>query len=144
MPSLPIRWVHARTYCQTTEDESKVAAALEAAIYGGTTSREELVGQFGNPVVVLVRRLEDAPAIRSTWRRWAEADLTTALEPDLEARLDEDGVLHFRLDKQRAACGELALLGVGDAIDIQVKLRAYPAKPEEIRRVARALVMGAV
>ena len=144
MPSLPIRWVHARTHCQATEDEAKVAAALEAAVSGGTASREALVGQFGNPVLVLARQLEEAPDVRATWRRWAAADLPRALEPELNARLDEDGVLHFRLDKQRAASGELVLSREGDAIDIQVKLKAYPAKPEEIRKVARTLVAEVV
>ena len=144
MPSLPIHWVHARTHCQATEDEARVAAALDAAVAGGTASREDLVGQFGNPVVVLARLLEAAPDIRSTWRRWTGARLPEALQPDLDARLDDDGVLHFRLDKQRAAGGELVLLREGDAIDVQVKLKAYPAKPEEIRKVARGLVPEAV
>ena len=117
---------------------------LGAVVAGGTASREDLVGQFGNPVVVLARLLEAAPDIRSTWRRWTGARLPEALQPDLDARLDDDGVLHFRLDKQRAAVGELVLLREGDAIDAQVKLRAYPAKPEEIRKVARGLVPEAV
>lgn len=144
MPSLPIHWVHARTHCQATEDASKVAAALDAAVSGGTSSREDLVGQFGNPVLVLARRVEGAADLKATWRRWADAGLPRALESDLGARLDDDGVLHFRLDKQRAAGGELVLLREGDAIDVQVKLKAYPAKPEEIRKVARVLVTEAV
>ncbi len=144
MPSLPVRWVHARAHCQATEDEAKVAAALDAAVSGGTPSREELVGQFGNPVVVLSRRIEAAPDVRSTWRRWVDAGIPHSLEADLDARLDDAGVLHFRLDKQQAAQGRLAPLRDGDAIDVQVKLKAYPARPEEIRKVARAVLSGAV
>ena len=143
MPSLPIRWVHARTHAQATEDEAKVVAALDTVVVGGTASREVLVGQHGNPVVILARRLETATDLRSTWRRWADAGIAEALRPELDARLDDEGVLHFRLDKQRAAGGELVLLRAGDAIDVQVKLKAYPAKTEEIRKVAHRLVTEA-
>lgn len=144
MASLPIHWVLARAYGQATEDETRVTAALDAAVSGGAASRTRLTGQFGNPVLVLTRRLESAEDLRATWRRWTEAGIVEGLATDLEARLDDDGVLHFRLDKQQASEGRLVLRRDEDAIDIQVKMKAYPAKPEEIRRVARALVLEAV
>ncbi len=144
MASLPIHWILARTYCQVTEDEDRVAAALETAAPGGTLSRDTLTGQFGNPVVVLTRRLERAEDLRAAWVRWGETGILAGLAGDVDARVDEAGVLHFRLDKQRASGGELAVHGGADTIDIQVKAKAYPAKPEEIRKVARALVAEAV
>lgn len=143
MPSLPIRWILARTYCQATEDEARVDAALDAAVRGGKTSRDRRTGQFGNPVLVLSRRLDTAEDLRAAWRRWGEAGILGALVADLEARLDDEGVLHFRLDKQDAYEGRLILHRDADTIDVQVKLKAYPAKPAEIRRVARILVAEA-
>lgn len=140
MASLPIWWIVARTHCQATEDEENVARALEAAVSGGSATRDAVEGQFGNTVVVLMRRVERADDIRATWERWREAHLLATLRSDLEARLDADGVLHFRVDKQSAFGGTLAPGRGRDVIDIQVKLRAYPAKPEEIRKVARALL----
>ncbi len=139
MPSLPIRWILARAYCQATEDERRVTEALEAAVAGGEATHDQLTGQFGNPVLVLSRRLERADDIRDTWARWVSAHLREDLLRDLDSRLD-DGILHLRLDKQEAAQGRLALHRDADAIDVQVKLKAYPARPEEIRRVARALL----
>lgn len=144
MASLPIRWILARTHCQATEDEPRVVAALDVALPGGQTSKDRLVGQFGNPVVVLARRLEKAEDMRAAWRRWDEAGVLAEMREDLEGRVDENAVLHFRLDKQEAAQGRIALVRDGDAIDVQVKVKAYPARPEEIRRVARSLVMEAV
>ncbi len=144
MTSLPIRWAVARAFAQATEDETRVAAALDAAVSGGTTAHERLTGQFGNPVVLLSRRIQNAEALRATWRRWAEAGIVETLRGDIEARLDEDGVLHFRLDKQQAYEGRLVLRREADAIDVQVKIKAYPASPEEIRKVARALVTEAI
>ncbi len=144
MPSLPIRWVLGRAYVQATEEEARVVAALDAALTGGETTRDALTGQFGNPVVVVTRRLEAAGDIRATWSRWARAKLPEALRPETDARIDDDGVLHFRLDKQAACAGRLELRREADALDIQVKLKAYPAKPEEIRRVAESLLKEAV
>ncbi len=140
MPSLPIRWILARAYCQATEDETRVAEALKVAVSGGEAAQGRFTGQVGNPVLLLSRRLEHADDLRTTWARWAAAHLPEDLLRDLDGRLDDDGVLHFRLDKQEAAQGRLALHREGDAVDVQVKLKAYPAKPEEIHRVARALL----
>jgi RNA binding exosome subunit len=144
MANLPIRWIVARTYCQATEEENRVAQALEATVSGGVGVRDTLEGQFGNPVIVLTRRLERMQDLKATWMRWREAGLLSALTDDLEARLDEDGILHFRLDKQSAVSGTLASARRADPIDVQVKMKAYPASREEIRRVARSLLEEAV
>jgi RNA binding exosome subunit len=140
MASLPIHWIAARTYCQVTEEEDRVVKALDTTIIGGAAGRDALEGQFGNPVVVLMRRVERAEGLRATWARWREAGLLAALKDDLEARLDADGILHFRLDKESAFAGALTPARGTDPIDIQVKLKAYPASPEEVRRVARSLM----
>lgn len=144
MASLPIRWVAARAYCQVTEDEARVTEALTVVVSGGTASEERLEGQFGNPVVVLSRRADHARDLRETWGLWARANLPRDLLRDLEGRLDDDGVLHFRLDKQEAAQGRVRLQREADAIDVKVKIEAYPAKPDVVRHVARALLSEAV
>src|SRR5947208_15742734 len=102
MVSLPIRRIEARTFCHATEEEARVATALAFARPEGDTSRESLEGYFGNPLVRLTRRLEQAAAIRTVWERWTAAGLPTRLVKDVDARLDERGFLQFRLDKQSA------------------------------------------
>lgn len=143
MASLPIRWIVTRSYCQATEEEERVAKALETAAPGGAASRSVLEGQFGNTLILLSRRIEGAEAIRSVWQHWDREGILASLGSEIDARVDDDGVLHFRLDKQKAYLGSLALARDADAMDVQVKLKAYPAKPEELRRVARSLVQGA-
>ncbi len=143
MASLPLHWILARTFCQATEEESRVAEALDAAVAGGEDARQRVEAEHGNPVVILSRRLGAAGDVRATWQRWSEAGLVAALRKDLASRLDDDGILHLRIDKQKAFQGMLALANDADAIDVQVKLKAYPAKPEEIRRVAELLVTEA-
>ena len=143
MASLPIRWILARTHCQATEEESRVVQALNAAVSGGRAERQTVEGQYGNPVIILSRRLEASADLRATSQRWFDAGIIAALGPTAESRVDDDAILHFRLNKQKACQGTLSLAGEADTIDVQVKLTAYPAKLEEIRRVARSLVSEA-
>ncbi len=140
MANLPIRWLEARTYCHATEDEDRVTRALDSACGSGETSREVLEGHFGNPLARLTRRVVDGKAIRALWERWSAAGLFDVIGRDLEARVDEDGILHFRIDKQAAFQERIALATDADAIDVRVKLMAFPAKPEEARRVARSIL----
>ncbi len=143
MADLPIRRIEARTYCHATEDEERVAAALLFAIPEGETSREELQGHFGNPLVRLIRRVEKRPAIRAVWKHWSASGVPPSIARDVEARVDEDGVLHFRLDKQSADRERLELAKDSDPIDVRLKLIAYPAKPAEARRVAHSILAEA-
>ena len=142
MASLPVWWIAARAYCQATEEEARVVQAIDAAVPGSTEKRERLDGQFGNPVLAIYRRMERPEGLRTVWDRWQTAGLLPLLRDDLERRVDEGGILHFRVDKQVAFEGRLLPAHGGDAIDVQVKLKAYPAKREEILRVARELVAG--
>ena len=140
MANLPIRWIEARTYCHATEIEERVAQALAFACPEGETAREALEGHFGNRLVRLTRRVESGKTIRAVWERWSAAGVPPAIAQDIDARVDEEGILHFRLDKQAAFLESLALAKDADAIDVRLKLIAYPAKPERARRVARSIL----
>jgi hypothetical protein len=142
MAKLPIRWIEARVHCHATEEESRIARALETAFPAGDVERETLEGHFGNPLVRLTKRVDHAADISEVWNRWTTSGFLRSILEEVDARVDEEGVLHFRLDKQRAYGGALGLASGADAMDIRVKLMAFPAKPEEARRVARGLVGG--
>jgi hypothetical protein len=144
MTEFPVRWIQVRAYCQGTEDEERVLRAIDVTVSGGTASRDVLQGQFGNRVILLRRRIDHAMDLRATWERWSASGVPGVLHLDLHDRVDKDGVLHFRINKQKAFQGGLVLALGGDAIDIQVKLKAYPAKREEFYRVARTLLSEAI
>ncbi len=130
MADLPIRRIEARTYCHATEEEERVATALLFAVPEGETSREPLEGHFGNSLVRLTRRVEKRPAIRAVWKHWSAAGVPPSIARDVEARVDEDGVLHFRLDKQSAYRERLELAKDSDPIDVrssQSRRRTCPA-----------------
>lgn len=142
MARLPIRWVEARTHAHATEDEARVLQALDLACDGDPPRREAFEGHFRNPIVRLTRHVRDARAIDATWRRWMAAGLPDELLRDVDRRVDEDGVLHFRLDKQEAYAGRLSLARTADSIDVRVRLGAYPATLDSFVRVARSLLEG--
>lgn len=142
MAALPIRWIEARVHAHATEDEGRVAAALDAACPGGPATREVAEGHFGNPIVRLTRRIDAPGAIRAVWSRWSAAGLFEAIDSELDARVADDGILHVRFDKQAAYAGSVTLAKGADSIDVRVRLQAYPAKAEAFRALARALVTG--
>ncbi len=144
MAKLPIRWIAARAHCQATEEEGRVVRALEAVVVGGTPARQVVEGQFGNPIVMLTRRLDAREDVEATWSRWRDAGLPDALSRNLDSRIDGNAILHLRVDKQEAYGGRLCLARDSDAIDIQVKVEAYPSKPAAVRQAARALLQGVV
>src|SRR5438093_306164 len=97
------------------------------------------------------KRLDDALTIEAVRARdlrelsWGLGDVIATADVMLvnEASLDEDGVLHFRLDKQAAYREHLELAKDSDPIDVRLKLIAYPAKPAEARRVAHSILAEA-
>lgn len=140
MAALPIRWIEARAHCHVTEDEARVLAALDAACPDGPPTRETFEGHFGNPIVRLTRRVANPEAIGTAWERWRAAGILEAIAKDIDVRVDDNGLLHFRLDKQTAYVGTASLAKEADSIDVQVRLKAYPAKPDAFRAAARSLV----
>lgn len=144
MANLPIHWIVARAFVHATEEESRVLAAVEAVLPSGETERDEMEGQRGYPIVQVARRAQDPAAIRAVWDAWRRAGVLTALQGRSNERVDEEGILHVRISKQEAFLGRLVLAGGadGDLVDVQIKVSAYPAKPEVARRVAKTLVAG--
>lgn len=140
MANPPIHWITARVHCHATEDEDRVRRALDQVVPDAPEERQVLQGQFGNPLVVLTRRVSGGAEIAAAWERWATAGLIESVRTSVDDRLDPDGVLHLRVDKQAAFGGILTPATGPDFIDLQAKLKAYPAKADVLRRVARQVV----
>src|SRR5207249_10065198 len=139
----PPLWLAGMTGCGEAEALALVGTAFFSVVRVGDVAREVLQGHFGNELVRLTRRLEENPSIRTAWERWTAAGLLEALATEADARVDEEGILHFRLDKQAAFKERWSLATDSDTIDVRVKLVAYPAKPESARRVAKSILAGA-
>lgn len=129
--------VELRTYCHATEDEARVEQAMRTAWPDRTPQAEALEGHHGNPLVRMTVRLEKPREIETFWRRLKAAGAIESLVETLDERVDDDAVLHFRLDKQKACGGTLELAHHDDVIAVRAKVAAHPAKRSTAVKVAR-------
>jgi hypothetical protein len=100
----------------STEDPEKVAFAISTMIpfeFEIETSKAQ--GHFGNPMMFLEVNFRKKREIKEFWNNFMEliSDQREILLEELEQRIDEDGFLHIRVDKQSAFLGKVKLVRGG-------------------------------
>ncbi|ELY57445.1 RNA-binding protein [Natronolimnohabitans innermongolicus] len=141
MPQIPLHYVDLRTFCYATEDEKRVEQALRTFLPGGETKdadehedepfeieRTESEGHYGDRILVLSARVENADDVRHVLSRLADLESFDTLIDELDDRVTENTELFLRLDKQAAFEGDVRL---GEGITFRGKVEAYPAKKEQ-------------
>ncbi|MFA9416817.1 RNA-binding protein [Natrinema sp. HArc-T2] len=133
MPQIPLHYVDLRTFCYATEDEKRVEEALRTFLPDGDDEpfeleRVESEGHYGDRILVLSARVENADDVRHVLSRLADLESFDDLIDELDERVTENTELFLRLDKQAAFQGEVRL---GDGITFRGKVEAYPAKKEK-------------
>lgn len=118
-----------RAFAHETEDPAKVLAALRTAAQDEDTSVEEtrVEGSHGNRILILEGEVRSAAAQRRVFAALERDDPAgyATLARTLRKRLDENQNLHWRLDKQKAARGQIVLAQDDDAIVVRAKLRSF-------------------
>ena len=133
-PNVRFHWAKLRAACHPTEDLVKVEAAVRFAAglpqdtplqvttldthHGGTLRLVEVAVERNRPVRDLLSRVLALPGARE------------AMQATADRRTDDEGVFYFRLDKQAAFAGHLALVDGEDAVQVRVRLETYPATRE--------------
>ncbi|MFU8869697.1 RNA-binding protein [Natronococcus sp.] len=126
MPQIPLHYVDLRAFCYATEDEKRVEQALRTFLPEEfEIERVESEGHYGDRILVLSARVENADDVRHVLSRLADLEDLDGLLDELDDRVTENTELFLRLDKQ-AAFGEEVRLGEG--ITFRAKVEAYPAK----------------
>ena len=87
-------------------------------------------GHFGNHIIIFEAELTKVGEMKKFLKQLKDTGILAQVEAQIEQRLDEDCVIHFRLDKQKAYAEELALASSKDIIDVSMKVAAYPARRE--------------
>lgn len=118
-------WARYRVIVHATEDEQRVREALMWAMRLGDDAkdrdrveRNRTRGHWGNEIVVfegVIKRQRDVD--RALDAALGAGDVT----PSLEQRLDEEGTLYLRLDKQAAVLRELKWCQGSDAIQARFR-----------------------
>jgi RNA-binding protein len=129
MPQIPLHYVDLRAFCYATEDEKRVEQALRTFLPEEfEIERVESEGHYGDRILVLSARVENADDVRHVLSRLADLKSLDDLLAELDDRVTENTELFLRLDKQAAFAEEIRL---GDGITFRAKVEAYPAKKEQ-------------
>ena len=129
MPQIPLHYVDLRTFCYATEDEKRVEEALRTFLPEEfEIERVESEGHYGDRILVLSARVENADDVRHVLARLADLESFDQLIDELDERVTENTELFLRLDKQAAFGGDIRL---GDGITFRGKVEAYPAKKSQ-------------
>jgi len=142
----PFRTANVSTLAHATEDEQKVLKALRVLLPEGVeVQRGKLKGHHGNPIFTFTASIKQRRLVRELWTRMTaklRADELDKLSRVAPERVDETCHLYLRFDKQLAYAGELALTEGGDAVHVELKVAAYPAKREVATKLVREFIAG--
>ena len=138
MPSVPFHYVDLRAFCYATEDEKRVAEALRTYLPEECElQRAESEGHYGDRIVVLSARVENADDVRHVLSQVASLSDIDDVRAELDDRVDDNCSFFLTLDKQAAFGGEVRR---GDGITLRAKVEAYPANRENAVANARDLL----
>jgi RNA binding exosome subunit len=138
MASVPFHYVELRAFAYATEDDKRVAEAIETFLPDETElTRNESAGHYGDRIVVLSTRVERADDIRHVLGQVATAPDIDAVVDELDDRIDDNCSFFLTFDKQDAYSGNVTR---GDGITLRAKVEAYPATRENAVENARSVL----
>jgi len=138
MSSVPFHYVDLRTFCYATEDDKRVEGALRTFLPEDyPIQRAQSEGHYGDRIIVLSARVENADDIRHVLTQVASAPDIDAVRAELDDRVDDNCSFFLTFDKQAAFGGDVER---GDGITLRAKVEAYPAKREKAVENARELL----
>ncbi|AFL94761.1 hypothetical protein CL1_0553 [Thermococcus cleftensis] len=143
-----IRAHHVRitTFIQATEDEDKVLEAIATFIPDEIDDDDvlfdvdETTGFFGNPIKVVNVEIKRSRAVRKFidhFRELLSEDDRRYLLENLDEKVDEEGTLYVRFNKQKAYLGEPEIDEGGDTIQVRIKVKAFPMRKEAVVKAVR-------
>jgi hypothetical protein len=126
----------------STEDFNKVGKAISALFpFEFKMNARNVKGHYGNPMKYLETEISNKSEIKKFWSHFISLlGNKEILKNTLEERLDEQNVLHIRIDKQKAYLGRIELAEKGDAIVLRAKIVTYPSKREIVLKAAKELI----
>lgn len=122
------------TVVHSTEDERKVAEALEHVTGpGAQVETRKAETHFHQSMKVITARLKGRRSLEMLLSVLGPEDFKELIRTE-EKRIDENGVFHFRLDKQSCLTGKAILSSrldpqqrkENDSIDVEVHSVTYP------------------
>lgn len=119
-----------RVICNATENEDLLVETMKELCGEGDIEITEGEGHYGNRIFVLeaeLRSLKEHDRLFKT----LGSDAVLSVINELEARMDDDGTLYLRFDKQAAVQGEWKPARHGDVFAISGKVETHPVNRTE-------------
>ncbi len=144
MDSKPPRfhWLRVRATAHPTEVMERVQQAVRTVVGDTDIELQHTVmeSQYGGKVTWIEAEVTRNRAIRDcVGRLVTEAAAPCAfVRDDLDARLDDEGVLYLRLGKQAAYGGHLEAVQGDDAVQVRIRIEAHPNTPATVAAAWRA------
>jgi RNA binding exosome subunit len=137
----PIATATVRALAHATEDVERVRDTVRALVGEEVELKETRSrGYHKQPLRIIKGEVKGSRKLRDLVSMLGTDDIMADYARTWERRLDADeGLVHFRLAKQPLLNGNVELEpegGEGDLVKVELKLLAYPAKPESYRKVA--------
>ncbi|ASJ02411.1 hypothetical protein A3L09_03660 [Thermococcus profundus] len=146
MTKLRAHHIRLTTFIQATEDEDKVLEAIATFIPEDIDDEDiifdidETAGFFGNPIKVVNAEIKRSRAVRKFLEYFkellSEEDRSYLLE-HIDEKVDEEGTLYVRFNKQKAYLGEVEIDEGADVIQIRIKAKAFPMRKEAVVKAVR-------
>ncbi len=146
MAKLRAHHVRLTTFIQATEDEDKVLDAIATFIPEEIDEDDvifdidETKGFFGNPIKVVNVEIKRSKAVRQFLDYFkeilSEEDREYLLE-NIDEKVDEEGTLYVRFNKQKAYLGDVEIDEGADVIQVRIKVKAFPMRKEAVVKAVR-------
>lgn len=146
MAKLRAHHVRLTTFIQATEDEDKVLEAVATFIPEEIDEDDiifdidETKGFFGNPIKVVNVEIKRSKAVRQFLEHFKELlseDDKRYITENLDEKVDDEGTLYVRFNKQKAYLGDVEIDEGPDVIQVRVKVKAFPMRKEAVVKAVR-------
>ncbi|MCK9152068.1 RNA-binding protein [Methanobacterium alcaliphilum] len=131
-----------RVFVHGTENEDKIKDALITLFPNISFEREETEGYYKNPVIILKEKIDKKREIKEFIQRLQNINEKEkeSIFHDLERKMDDNGNLFLRFNKQEAYHGNWKIVEHGDSIHVRIKIAAYPAKKKVAIKIAQDIL----
>ncbi len=134
-----IAWIHLETFSHATEDIEKVKTLLSKFFsFEISFIEKQTRGHFGNEITIISVKFSKNKDIKRFISGFLDIVDKNYIFKTLERRLDEDGILFIRMNKERVYNDDFTIDDNGDIL-LSMKFVTYPKNREKVIENAKLL-----
>ena len=131
-----------RTFVYGTEDEGKVIEAINILFPTSLPEKTITEDHFDNDILILSDKISKKRVTRDI-AKFLNDNLSDEdkeiIKNELNRRMDDQGNLFLRFDKQEAFDENLKLTYSGNAIHVRIKIASFPVSKENAIKVSHKI-----